>query len=123
MDKEKVQWLVHEIVAGIAEKKGLDPVVLNLQDISSMCDYFIIASAPSIRQVKSIADAVKERLDSTPARLLHQEGLKEGRWILLDYGDIVVHLFISEDRDYYQLERIWKDASALDVDIVLTGNV
>lgn len=116
MEKSRERKIVEEIMVSVDDKKGQEPVVLNLQGISSLCDYFVICSAPSARQVKAIADAVKDRLEELEVKLLRQEGLREGRWILLDYGDIVVHLFVTEDRDHYQLERIWKDAPTLDID-------
>ncbi len=116
MEKTRERKIVDEILDSVSDKKGQEPVVLDLQGISSLCDYFVISSAPSIRQVKAIADAVKDRLEELGVELLRQEGLREGRWALLDYGDIVVHLFVTEDRDHYQLERIWKDAPTLDID-------
>ena len=116
MGKTRERIMVEEILAGIGEKKGQQPVVLDLKGISTLCDYFVISSAPSVRQVKAIADSVKDLLEEKGFHLLRQEGLREGRWILLDYGDVVVPLFVTEDRDYYQLERIWKDAPTLDID-------
>ncbi len=116
MEKTREQKIVDEILISVSDKQGQEPVVLDLQGISSLCDYFVISSAPSVRQVKAIADDVKDRLEELGVELLRQEGLREGRWALLDYGDIVVHLFVTEDRDHYQLERIWKDAPVLDID-------
>ena len=123
MEKTRERKIVDEILATVADKKGQEPVVLDLKGISSLCDYFVISSAPSVRQVKAIADAVKDRLEELEIKLLRQEGLREGRWILLDYGDLVVHLFVTEDRDHYQLERIWKDAPTLDIDTDSAPNV
>jgi ribosome-associated protein len=116
MEKTREQVMVDEILTGIADKKGQQPVVLELKGISALCDYFVISSAPTVRQVKAIADTVKDLLEEKQFVLLRQEGLREGRWILLDYGDVVVHLFVTEDRDHYQLERIWKDAPARHID-------
>jgi len=123
MEKTRERKIVDEILEAVSDKKGQEPVVLDLQGISSLCDYFVISSAPSVRQVKAIADAVKDRLEELEVPLLRQEGLREGRWILLDYGDLVVHLFVTEDRDHYRLERIWKDAPALDIDTDSAINV
>jgi ribosome-associated protein len=116
MEKTREQVMVDEILTGIADKKGQQPVVLELKGISALCDYFVISSAPTVRQVKAIADTVKDLLEEKQFVLLRQEGLREGRWILLDYGDVVVHLFVTEDRDHYQLERIWKDTPARHID-------
>lgn len=123
MEKTNELLMVEEILAGIADKKGQDPVVLDLGSISSLCDYFVISSAPSVRQVKAIAESVKDQMEEKGFTLLHQEGFREARWILLDYGDVVVHLFVTEDRDHYQLERIWKDAPSIDVDTDSAINV
>ncbi len=90
--------------------------MLNLQGISSMCDYFVISSASSERQIKSIAEEIKEGLEKEEVFPSHIEGLREARWILLDYGDIVIHLFVQSDRDHYGLETIWKDAPVINID-------
>ena len=108
--------MVDAVLAGIEEKNGQNPVVMDLRGISPICDYFIITSAPTVRQVKAIAESIKECMEKQEFELLHREGYHEARWILLDYGDVVVHLFVTEDREHYQLERIWKDAPLLDID-------
>ncbi len=116
MGQTRERIMVDLILAGIADKQGQDPVVLDLKEISSLCDYFVITSASSIRQVKAMAESVKEHMEEQGYDLLHHEGFRQARWILLDYGDVVVHLFVTEERDHYQLERIWKDAPLLDID-------
>jgi len=116
MEKTQEMQMVETILKSIDDKKGQQPVVLDLRGITSLCDFFVIASASSVRQVKAIAENIKEDLEEINIFVRHQEGLKESRWILLDYGDVVVHLFITEDRDHYQLESIWKDAPMLDID-------
>ena len=123
MQSENDTNRLHRIIEAIREKKGQDPVVLDLSGISPLCDYFVIASAPSVRQVKAIAEEVKESMEKGFVPLMHQEGFREGRWILLDYGDLVIHLFVTEDREYYQLETIWKDAPTLDIDTCSSINV
>lgn len=84
-------------------------------EILVITDFFIICSGKTSRQVKSITEAIEERLDSAKAHPLGREGVEEARWVLLDYGDVVVHIFIQEEREYYQLERLWKDAPRLKV--------
>ncbi|SMP49564.1 ribosome silencing factor [Anoxynatronum buryatiense] len=116
MEKTREFQLVESILKSIDDKKGQQPIVLDLRGISSLCDFFVIASAPSARQVKAIAENIREDLENVDIVVRHQEGLKESRWILMDYGDVVVHLFITEDREHYQLESIWKDAPVLDID-------
>ena len=77
-------------------------------------DYFLICSASSSRQVKSIADSVRERLRDAGEKIIGVEGEDRAQWLLLDYGGLVIHIFTEEQRDYYQLERLWKDAPGLD---------
>ncbi|WP_134773635.1 ribosome silencing factor [Ornithinimicrobium flavum] len=97
--------------AGAAAQDKLAEEVLGLDvsDQLALTDVFVIASAPSERQVDSIVEAVEERLSRLGAKPLRREGQKEGRWVLLDFGDIVVHVLHSEDREFYGLERLWKD--------------
>lgn len=89
--------------------------MLDVGDIISITDVFVIAGAPNVRQVRTIVDEVervlKEQCASPPRSV---EGLDDAHWVLMDYGDLVVHVFLSETRDYYQLERLWADAPRLD---------
>lgn len=85
-------------------------VLLNLRGISSYTDRFLICSAASERQVHAIADRIEERLASKKVRPHHREGYEEAKWILLDYGDLIIHVFDQETKDYYDLERLWRDA-------------
>ncbi len=93
-----------------AEKKASDVVVLDVGDLIVITDYFVIASGATERQVRTIADEVEKTLAAKGAKPLRREGIEQGRWVLLDFVDIVVHVFTSEERDYYELERLWKDA-------------
>lgn len=94
-----------------AEKKGLDIRVLDLRDIASFAEYFIIASGTNQRQVQAISDEIteqlKKQLDLRPVRV---EGYNAAEWILLDFGDMIVHVFDKDARDFYELERLWRDA-------------
>ena len=94
----------------VADKKGKDVLLLDIQEVSILADYFIIGSTSSTRQakgiVKSIKQEVKEKFDLKP---LHVEGEPASGWILMDYGDIMVHLFAPEARAYYDLEDLWQD--------------
>lgn len=96
------------------ELKGRSVVVLDLRDISSATDYFVIASGTSDVQVKAIAEHVLEKLREEGVRPQHVEGLPGGRWVLLDYVDFVVHVFHPQARDFYQLESLWGDAPRWD---------
>lgn len=101
---------VREAVSAADDRKALDLKVLHLQRVSDFTDYFIICSGTSERQVQAIADAVQERLRETKVRPLHVEGYNRAQWVLIDYGDLVVHVFQEEPRRYYALERLWGDA-------------
>lgn len=83
---------------------------MNMKKSSVLCDYFIIASAESTRRVKTISGAIIEELQKRGCRLSHIEGEKEALWVLLDYGDVVVHVFYTRIREFYNLERLWQDA-------------
>lgn len=92
------------------KKKAEEVVVLDLRTMTSVCDYFVIASGASETQVKAIADQVVEGLAEKGQKVWHTEGYQALRWVLLDYVDVVVHVFHQETRTIYQLERLWADA-------------
>jgi ribosome-associated protein len=92
-----------------ADKQARDIVVLDVSDQLVITDCFVIASAPNERQVKAVVDAVEERLHAMGAKPVRREGLREQRWVLLDFIDCVVHVQHAEERSYYSLERLWKD--------------
>lgn len=93
-----------------AEVKPGSLVILDLRGISSFTDHFLIVSAATARQVRAIADRVAERLQVARVPMLHREGYQEAQWILLDYNDLIVHIFDDATREYYDLERLWGDA-------------
>lgn len=92
------------------EKKAIDPVALDVRNISRVTDFFVIMSGNTETQVRAIADGVKEKLDAGEIGYTRREGYSEGRWVLLDYGDVVVHIMHGDERGYYDLERLWGDA-------------
>ncbi len=92
------------------DRKALDLRVLQLEKVSDFTDYFLICSGSSDRQVQAIAQSVDARLRERKVRPLHSEGEREGNWVLLDYGDFVVHVFQEDLRAFYALERLWSDA-------------
>jgi ribosome-associated protein len=96
------------------EKKAQDPVLLELKGISSISDYFLLCSGRSDRQVQSIAQGIEEALKKKGIRPLGQEGMAAGRWILLDYADVVVHIFLDPVRKFYDLEGLWMDAQRIE---------
>ena len=101
---------VREAVAAAEDRKARDVRVLRLGDVTDFTDYFLICSGASDRQVQAIADAIVERLREDGVRPLHVEGHHRAQWVLLDYGDVVVHVFQEEPRRFYALERLWRDA-------------
>jgi ribosome-associated protein len=101
---------VKAAVVSAEDRKAIDLKVLHLEKVSDFTDYFVICSGSSERQVQAIADAVQERLRGEKVRPLHVEGYNRGQWALLDYGDVVVHVFQEEPRRFYALERLWGDA-------------
>lgn len=97
------------------EKQATDVVVLHVGPVVGMCDYFVLASASNDRLVRAVVDAVEEGVfRATGERPRSVEGADARRWVLLDYGDVVVHVFHQEEREYYRLERLYSDAEVLD---------
>lgn len=92
------------------EKKAYDITMLDISKISIIADYFIICSGRSSIHVQSIAEGIVDTLAENYGIVPRKEGMKEGRWVLLDYGDVVVHVFQDEERNFYNLERLWGDA-------------
>lgn len=93
-----------------AEKKGENIVLMDMRDISAMCDWFVLVSASSSRRINTISNAIQEKLSKERVYPLSVEGKRNPYWILLDYEDVVVHVFYREIRDFYGLERLWSDA-------------
>lgn len=98
------------------EKKGGDIRIIGLEGVSVIADYFIIASGENRNQVQAMTDNVQEMLERAGYRSKNIEGYRTASWILLDYGDIIVHVFSKEDRLFYDLERIWRDGRVVSVD-------
>lgn len=90
-------------------------VALDVSEQLALTDIFVLASAPNDRQVNAIVDGVEEKLRQLGVKPVRREGERDGRWVLLDFSDIVVHVQHEEEREYYQLERLWKDCPAIDL--------
>lgn len=101
-------------VEALEDRKGEDVHVIDISEISTLADYFIIASGTNINQVQALADNVQEVLGRAGFDTKNIEGYESGKWILLDFGDIIVHIFDSENRLFYDLERIWRDGKLID---------
>lgn len=96
-----------------AEKQAEDIVLFDLRGLCSFTDYFVICSGSSDRQRKTIAEEIDVALDKSGVPLYHREGTEESGWVLLDFGDVLVHIFSPEQRQFYQLEHLWSQATAL----------
>ncbi len=101
--------------AALDSKKGLDIKIIKIRDISSIADYFVIAAGTSGTHVKALADEVEFRLDEAGLSVTSVEGQRNDTWILLDYIDVVVHVFSEDARKYYNLERLWEDGEIVEI--------
>jgi ribosome-associated protein len=109
---------VREAVAAAVDKKAEDLKVLEVGELTQFTDYFLICSGQNPRQVQAIADGVERRLREHKLRPAHVEGYQSGQWVLMDYGDFVLHVFLHERRRFYGLERLWGDAPDLTADFL-----
>lgn len=99
----------------LEEKKAIDVAMIDISELSVMADYFVIASGSNANQVHAMSDFVEDELAKKGIRHKSIEGYNNANWILMDYGDIIIHLFDKESRDFYDLERIWKGGKTLDL--------
>ncbi|MEW6586517.1 MAG: ribosome silencing factor [Nitrospirota bacterium] len=95
------------------EKKAKDVVILDLKDLTTIADYFVICSGESTTQVKAIFENIEESFDGLRLKPLSVEGAKNSRWVLMDYGDVIIHVFEEETREFYELEKLWIDAERI----------
>lgn len=103
--------LAHRIVDLASDKKGVDIVMLRTAELTTMADYFVIASGRSDRQVQALSGAIVDTLRDEGIRPLGVEGQTSSRWVLIDYGSVIVHVFAPEEREFYGLERLWSNAA------------
>ncbi len=100
----------------LEDKKGINTKIIDISSVSVMADYFIITGGANPNQVNALVDNVKEEYDKVQVAPKHIEGHGNANWVLLDYGDIIIHVFNQEDRLFYDLERIWKDGKDLTIE-------
>lgn len=105
--------LAEAAVSAAADKLATDLAIIDVSEQLVITDCFVLASAPNERQVRAVVDGIEERLLGLSAKPVRREGQEEGRWVLLDFLDIVVHVLHAEERTYYALERLWKDCPSL----------
>ena len=101
--------------AAALDKKAENVLILDVSKLTSFADYFVICSAPSERQAQAIAHHVRSELKENGAPVLGTEGLEEGSWVLVDFGDVIFHSFLDSSRDRYNLEGFWADAKSIDI--------
>ena len=106
-----IKLMVKNAVTGLEDKKGEDIQIIDISNVSPISDYFVIASGSNRNQVQAMADAVEENMHKNGFHLKQVEGYDSANWILMDFVDIVVHIFDHESRSFYDLERIWSDGT------------
>ena len=104
------------------EKKGKEIAAIEVTEQTTLADYFVIATGTSNTQITALCGAVEEKLSQLGEEPLHREGYRNGTWVLLDYGSVAVHVFSEDARDFYSLERLWRDGKEVDLSDVLTAN-
>ena len=107
------------LARALNSKKGSEIKVLKTQELTTLADYFVICTAGSTTQVKALTDACEKAMDEAGEPAHHVEGHRGGTWVLMDFSSVVVHIFIDETRKFYDLERLWADAQAVDLSQVL----
>ena len=111
---DQVKEMAQIVYRALEEKKGEDICIIDISGISPLADYFIITNGSSDSQVKALVDNVEEKMHKAGYSQIQREGLQSGNWVLLDYGDVVVHVFDKENREFYHLERIWSDGKRIE---------
>ena len=102
-------------VKALDKKKGKNLQVLHTGELTTLADYFVLCTAGSTTQIKALTDICEEEVEKAGGELHHKEGFRDGGWVLLDFSDVVVHVFLEQERDFYDLERLWADAQPVDI--------
>ncbi len=114
------QEVMENIVRALDSKKARDITVLKTEKITILANYFVICTAGSTTQIKTLSDETGKMLSELGEPPLHNEGYRDGGWVLLDFGCVVVHIFLEETRKFYDLERLWSDAEKVDISSLIT---
>lgn len=115
-DVNNIQNLVGKAILALEDKKAEDIRIIDISEVSVIADYFIIANGNNVSQIQAMADEVEEKLYKAGCPLKQKEGYTNANWVLLDFGDIIIHIFDKENRLFYDLERIWRDGVLIDPD-------
>ena len=107
------------LASALDDKKARDIKVLHTEDVTVLANYFIICTATSAPHIKTLADECERVVEEAGERILHREGYRNGGWVLLDFGCVIVHLFLAEIREFYSLERLWGDAPEVELSSLL----
>mgnify|MGYP004462555633 FL=1 len=113
-DIKDIKKLAGIVINALEDKKAENIRVIDISEISILADYFIIANGSNSRQIQAFADEIEQKLAKEGCHLKQAEGYDSANWILLDFGDLIVHLFDKENRSFYNLERIWRDGKQID---------
>lgn len=116
LSADSIKEMAGKAILALEEKKAEDIRVIDISQVSVIADYFIIANGTNISQIQAMADEVEERLHRAGYPIKQKEGYAHANWVLLDFGDIIVHIFDKENRLFYDLERIWRDGTLIDPD-------
>jgi len=118
MEVNRIKDMALLAVQALEDKKAEDICVIDISEVSVLADYFIIAGGNNTSQIQALADSVDEKLGSAGYHLKQMEGYQSANWVLLDFGDIIVHIFDRENRLFYDLERIWRDGKTVELDVL-----
>lgn len=117
--EKKVKEMARLAIEALEDKKAEDIRVIDISQVSVIADYFIIANGTNKSQIQTLSDAVEEKLGRAGYLMKQKEGFRNANWVLLDFGDIIVHVFDKENRLFYDLERIWRDGKSVDAEVFL----
>ena len=112
--------MAHEVIKTLDAKKAVNIRALQTAGVTSVADYFVICTANSTTHIKTLSDEIQKAMEEKGEHALHVEGYRSGGWVLVDYGCVIVHLFLKEIREFYALERLWGDAPELDISNLIT---
>ncbi|MCM1125081.1 MAG: ribosome silencing factor [Lachnospiraceae bacterium] len=115
-EHNKIQSLAGKAILALEDKKAEDIRIIDISRVSVIADYFIIANGNNVSQIQAMADEVEEKLHKAGCPLRQKEGYANANWVLLDFGDIIIHIFDKENRLFYDLERIWRDGVLIEAD-------